>query len=189
MILDAPHPKIQFADQYAMPKDRGVILGHRLPQRRLAVHEIVQLAVMRVQQQRVFIQHNALLGYLARQMVDGGGVFVELVAMFVERLGMFLENTRMLIQDTSMLIQDARMLIQDASMLIQDARMLIQDARMLIQDARMLIQRQCMLIQRQRMLVGDPLDVINGLRHSKQQLIHGSDIDPIPSVAHPKVST
>ena len=91
MVLDPPHPAVEFADQNAVAKHRSMILRHRLPQAGLAMREVVQLAIMRVQQQGVFVEYHALLIHVARQGVDRHALLIQFVAVLVDGVREFVD--------------------------------------------------------------------------------------------------
>jgi hypothetical protein len=69
MDLDPPNPPIQFADQDAVAHDRRVVLGDGMPETGLTALQILQLAVVPVEQQRVLVQNASMFVQNARMVV------------------------------------------------------------------------------------------------------------------------
>lgn len=68
MVLDPPNPPVQFADQDAVAHDRRVVLSDGLPETGLTVLQILQLAVVPVEQERVVVQNAGMLVHSLRDL-------------------------------------------------------------------------------------------------------------------------
>jgi hypothetical protein len=80
MVLDPPNPPVQFADRDAVAHDRRVVLGDGLPETGLTVLQMLQLAVVPVEQQRVLVQNAGVV-------IQNAGMLVHsLTPTFVARL-------------------------------------------------------------------------------------------------------
>jgi hypothetical protein len=94
VFFDRPHAMFQLTDQDAMPHDRRMVLCKGLANGHLTVLQIIQLAAVFMQQNRVLVQNTGMLG----------------------------QDTRVRVQNTALLGQDARVLVQDKRMLAHGLR-------------------------------------------------------------------
>ena len=71
MFFNPPHAMFEFAEQYAMPHDRRMVLREGLANSHLTVLQIIQLAAVIMQQKRVLVENTGMLGQDTRVLVHG----------------------------------------------------------------------------------------------------------------------
>ena len=69
VLFDPSHAMFKLTEQYAMPHDRRMVLRKCLADGHLTVLQIIQLAAVFMQQERVLVQNTGMLGQDTRVLV------------------------------------------------------------------------------------------------------------------------